>query len=152
PRRVQRLRFSPSCVVVHLGMDRRLQGAAHHNIHFAEHYRQSFEDVLAGRLQRDPSWFLTVPTRSDPTLAPPGGAVGFYLLPAPSLQPGGAIDWRRRAPQELELARQRLEAAGYGPVPRATVTSVVVTPRDWAAQGMAAGTPFAASHHLLQTG
>jgi len=27
-----------------------------------------------------------------------------------------------------------------------------VTPADWAAQGMAAGTPFAASHSLFQTG
>jgi phytoene desaturase len=28
----------------------------------------------------------------------------------------------------------------------------LVTPADWARQGMAAGTPFAASHHFGQTG
>ena len=28
----------------------------------------------------------------------------------------------------------------------------IVTPADWAAQGMAAGTPFAAAHTLRQTG
>jgi phytoene desaturase len=30
--------------------------------------------------------------------------------------------------------------------------SEVVTPQDWAAMGMAAGTPFAASHHFFQSG
>lgn len=151
PRRVSRLRYSPSCVVVHLGLDRRLRGAAHHNIHFAEQYRASFDDLLAGRMQRDPSWFLSVPTVSDPSLAPPGGEVGFWLLPAPNLD-GDDIAWDQQAPRELARAQRGLAAAGYGPVAEATVTSEVVTPQDWARQGMAAGTPFASSHRFLQTG
>jgi phytoene desaturase len=151
PRRVRSLRYSPSCVVVHLGLERPLAGAAHHNIHFAEDYRRSFDDILAGRMQRDASWFLTVPTVSDPTMAPPGGAVAFYLLPTPNLT-GDPISWAAQGPRELRLAQQRLEAAGYGPVRAATAVAEVVTPADWAAAGMAAGTPFAASHHFRQTG
>jgi phytoene desaturase len=151
PRNVGRLTYSPSCVVVHLGLDRRLEGAAHHNIHFAEGYQDSFDDILAGRMQRDASWFLSVPTVSDPGLAPPGGEVGFYLLPTPNLQ-GDPIAWAAQGPREAALAVARLEAAGYGPVGEATVVREVVTPQDWADQGMAAGTPFAASHHFLQTG
>ena len=149
PRRVQRLRYSPSCVIVHLGLRGPLKDAAHHNIHFARDYRPSFDDLLAGRMQRDPSWFLTVPTQGDPSMAPDGGAVGFHLLPAPNLR-GDDIDWDARAPGELRAALRRLEEAGYG-LPE-VVTSTVVTPADWARQGMAAGTPFAASHHFLQTG
>jgi phytoene desaturase len=151
PRRVRRLRYSPSCVVVHLGLGDRLRGAAHHNIHFAADYQASFDDVLAGRPQRDPSWFLSVPTVSDAGLAPPGGEVAFWLLPAPNLE-GTAIDWDARRAEELQRALTAVEAAGYGPVSDAVVTSEVVTPADWARRGMAAGTPFAASHHFLQTG
>ena len=149
PRRVRRLRYSPSCVVAHLGLGGPLKDAAHHNIHFARDYRASFEDLLAGRMQRDPSWFLTVPTQGDPSMAPDGGAVAFQLLPAPNLR-GDDIDWDARAPRELRAALQRLEDAGYG-TPE-VVTSHVVTPADWARQGMAAGTPFAASHLFGQTG
>ena len=151
PRRVKRLTYSPSCVVVHLGLDRKVPDAAHHNIHFARDFQASFDDILAGRMQRDPSWFLTVPTHSDPDLAPPGGDVGFWLLPTPNLE-GDPIDWDAQAPRELARAQAELEAAGYGPVGEATVASEVVTPADWARQGMAAGTPFAASHHFRQTG
>jgi len=149
PPRVHHLRYSPSCVVAHLGLDRPLEGAAHHNIHFAQGYRESFDDLLSGRMQRDASWFLSVPTVSDPELAPPGGAVGFYLLPTPNLQ-GAPINWDAQGPRELSLAQERIEAAGYGPV--RPVVSEVVTPADWERQGMAAGTPFAASHTFFQTG
>lgn len=151
PRRVRTLRYSPSCVVVHLGLSAALAGAAHHNIHFAQDYQASFDDILAGRMQRDASWFLTVPTVTDPGLAPPGGAVGFYLLPAPNLH-GAPVRWATQGPREVVRAQRRLEEAGYGAVRAATVTSEVVTPADWAARGMAAGTPFAASHHFRQTG
>jgi phytoene desaturase len=151
PRRVQRLRYSPSCVVVHLGLSDPLPDAAHHNIHFARNYRASFDDLLAGRLQRDPSWFLSVPTVSDPSLAPAGGAVGFYLLPAPNTR-GAAVNWDAQGPREVRTALSRLQEAGYGPVDANVVTSAVVTPADWERSGMAAGTPFAASHHFAQTG
>lgn len=151
PRRVRRLKYSPSCVVVHLGLDRKLAGAAHHTIHFAQDYEASFDDILSGRMQRDPSWFLTVPTVTDPTLAPGGGEVAFMLTPAPNLI-GNQLNWDAQAPREIAMAQRRLTAAGYGDVEAATVVAEAVTPADWARQGMAAGTPFAASHHLLQTG
>ena len=151
PRRVRHQRYSPSCVVVHLGLARELDGAAHHNIHFAHGYEASFDDILSGRLQRDPSWFLTVPTVTDPALAPAGGAVAFVLTPAPNLV-GNSLNWDAQGPREIRMTQQRMAAAGYGDVEAATVVTEVVTPADWARQGMAAGTPFAASHNLAQTG
>ncbi|MGI9019061.1 MAG: phytoene desaturase family protein [Euzebya sp.] len=151
PRRTKRLRFSPSCVVVHLGLDRTLLDAAHHNIHFAADYQGSFDDILAGRMQRDPSWFLTVPTLDEPQMAPAGGEVAFVLIPAPNLD-GDPISWATQGPRELEAAITRMEQAKYGPVGDSVVVRRVITPQDWADQGMAAGTPFAASHHFAQTG
>jgi phytoene desaturase len=149
PGRVKRLKFSPSCVVIHIGARETLAGAAHHNIHFSEDYAASFDDILGGRMQRDPSWFLTVPTVSDPTMAPEGRSVGFYLLPCPNLD-GDRIDWDRQAHREIELALERITKAGYGGIDAEVID--VVTPADWARQGMAAGTPFAASHRFVQTG
>lgn len=151
PWRIDHLKYSPSCVVVHLGLNAKLLDAAHHNIHFAADYQGSFDDILAGRMQRDPSWFLTVPTVTEPAMAPPGGEVALVLVPAPNLE-GDPLNWRTQAPRELAAAVRRMEDAKYGSVSDAVVTSRVVTPEDWAVQGMAAGTPFAASHHFTQTG
>lgn len=152
PRRVRRLRYSPSCVVAHFGLSRKLAGPAHHNIHFAQDFQRSFDDILAGRMQSEASWFLTAPGISDPTVAPAGGDVAYYLVPVPNLQTNRQLNWDAQGPREARRALERIETAGYGPVSDAVVTSEVVTPADWARQGMGAGTPFAASHHFGQTG
>jgi phytoene desaturase len=45
-----------------------------------------------------------------------------------------------------------LEARGYAGFGDAIEVSRLVTPADWADQGLAAGTPFAAAHTPRQTG
>jgi phytoene desaturase len=75
----------------------------------------------------------------------------FMLVPAPNLV-GNSLNWDAQAPREILAAQRRLAAAGYGDIESATVVAEAVTPADWARQGMAAGTPFAASHHFAQTG
>ena len=156
PRRLSRLRYSPSCVVLHLGSPRAYQEIAHHNLHFGHAWSQTFDDVIQrGRLMRDPSVLVTNPTRSDPSLAPRGRDIYYVLAPVPHLRAGGptSAQWReglgRRYADELITT---LEARGYGGLGSGLDVSHVVTPADWEAAGHAAGTPFAAAHTFGQTG
>lgn len=155
-RRWDRLRYSPSCVVLHLGSAQHYSKIAHHNLHFGHGWRSTFTDIIArGRLMRDPSLLVTNPTRTDPTLAPTGREIYYALAPVPNLAAGGptAQEWRdgldRRYAGEL-LAT--LEARGYLDLGVGLEVSHVVTPADWAATGHAAGTPFASAHTFWQTG
>jgi phytoene desaturase len=156
PRRMVRLRHSPSCVVLHLGSPQAYEKIAHHNLHFGHTWEATFDDVIGrGRLMRDPSLLLTNPTRTDPSLAPPGRQVYYVLAPVPNLEAGGptSTDWRGglggRYADELIGT---LEARGYDGLGSDLEVSHVVTPADWEAAGHAAGTPFAAAHTLGQTG
>ncbi len=97
PRRLSRLTYSPSCVVLHLGSARAYQQIAHHNLHFGHAWSETFDDVIQrGRLMRDPSVLVTNPTRSDPALAPRGRQVYYVLAPVPHLRAGGptSAQWR----------------------------------------------------------
>ena len=61
----------------------------------------------------------------------------------------GRIDWdRERAPMKERLL-EFLDAEGY---PTDVVVEHMDTPADWAARGLAAGTPFALAHTFGQTG
>jgi phytoene desaturase len=158
PRRLSRLRYSPSCVVLHVGSARGYDGASHHNIHFGRLWRETFDEVIRqGRLMSDPSLLVTNPTRSDPTLAPAGRHTYYVLAPVPNLAPThGArpvIDWRgpMAGLYRSELI-DTLERRGYPGFGGAVEVCRMVTPADWAEDGMAAGTPFAAAHTLRQTG
>ena len=107
-----------------------------------------------GRLMSDPSLLVTRPTASDPTLAPPGNDLLFVLAPCPNLE-RGRIDWARVGPAYRDELLAVLAARGHpglDDIAGDITVSRLVTPAEWAADGLAAGTPFSAAHTLAQTG
>lgn len=149
-RRVRRGRFSPSAVVWHAGVRGSLpDGVGHHNIHFGRAWDSAFEDLLRrGVPMADPSRFVAVPSLDDLDAAPEGHHTLYVLEPVPNLNIG-RIDWDREAPALRERMLDFLTEFGY---PVDVVTEQLVTPADWQAEGMAAGTPFALAHTFFQSG
>ncbi|MFG2038585.1 phytoene desaturase family protein [Dactylosporangium sp. NPDC048998] len=147
------LRYSPSCVVLHVGSRQSYGAIAHHNIHFGRSWRETFDEVIdQGRLMSDPSLLVTNPTRTDPSLAPEGRQAYYVLAPTPNLT-AKRLDWRGPlAGSYRDELIATLEQRGYVGFGDGIEVSRFVTPADWADQGMAAGTPFAAAHTLRQTG
>ena len=152
PRRVLRLRAAPSAVVAHLGCRAVPPQTAHHTILFGNSWDQTFTDIIRnGQLMRDPSLLVTRPTASDPSLAPGGRDLLYVLAPAPNLE-RGAIDWAKVGGAYVDaLIDHVADRLLPGLTDDATVLDVV-TPADWAKQGMAAGSPFALAHTFGQTG
>jgi phytoene desaturase len=147
------VRYSPSCVLLHVGSRQGYGRIAHHNIHFGRSWRRTFDEVIErGRLMSDPSLLVTNPSRTDPGLAPPGRHAYYVLAPAPNLTHGG-LDWRGSAPARYRHdLMETLERRGYLGFGAAAEVVRMMTPADWADSGLAAGTPFAAAHTLRQTG
>ncbi len=139
----RRLRFAPSCVVLHVGSRQPYGGIAHHNIHFGAAWRRTFDEVIRdGMLMSDPSLLVTHPTPDT-----------YYVLaPAPNLEVG-PMNWRGGlASRYADSLVRTLEKRGYVGFGAGIEVLRIVTPADWADQGMAAGTPFSAAHTFGQTG
>jgi phytoene desaturase len=151
PPRVRRLRYSPSCFLLHAGSLADYPGLAHHNICFGASWQRTFEELLTrGRLMSDPSFLVTSPSRTDPSLAPPGRHTYYVLFPTPNLQ--APVDWDRMGPAYRDEVIACLESRGYAGFGAGVEVERSITPRDWERMGMASGTPFAAAHTLWQTG
>lgn len=152
PRRPVAMRPSPSAVVMHVGVPSVGSALQHHNISFGGNWSQTFTEIIDdGVLMSDPSILVTMTTASDPSLAPPGRDLLFVLAPCPNLE-AGKQNW---SAQGDTYARQVLATAAERLLPGldddADILDVV-TPADWARQGMMAGTPFALAHTFPQTG
>jgi phytoene desaturase len=149
PRAVRRGNYAPSAVVWHVGV----RGVpdppvAHHNIHFGSEWSSAFDALLnRGELMPDPSRLVTVPSLDDSTLAPDGCSTLYVLEPVPNLN--GKINWSTEAGLMREHLHRFLAEHGY---PIDVITEHLISPLDWQAQGMAAGTPFALAHTFSQTG
>ena len=152
-RRPRKLTYSPSCVVLHIGSRQAYSKIAHHNIHFGGAWKGTFDEVIRrGRLMSDPSLLVTNPSHTDPSVAPPDRQTYYVLAPTPNLDVA-PLDWtgdlaRRYADELVETLEQR----GYVGFGDGIEVERIITPAEWEAQGMAAGTPFASSHTFAQTG
>jgi phytoene desaturase len=151
PRAVRRLAYSPSCFLLLAGSSASYPQAVHHNLHFGSAWRETFRELIdEGRVMSDPSFLVSVPTCTDPGLAPPGRQIYYVLFPTPHLHAGP--DWRTLAPAYRDHVVGTVESHGYAGFGEAIEVESVTSPHDWARRGMAAGTPFAAAHTFLQTG
>ena len=156
PRRPLALRPAPSALVMHVGIPAVGDALEHHNISFGAKWSQTFDEIIdRGVLMSDPSLLVTRPTAGDPSLAPAGRDLLYVLAPCPNLEVGKvnwAADGDRYARQVLDCAAERLMPELATSVLDDADVLDVVTPADWARQGMTAGTPFALAHTFPQTG
>ncbi|MGI5267971.1 phytoene desaturase family protein [Nonomuraea sp. CA-218870] len=143
--RLRRPRHSPSCLVMHVGLDRPPTGQAHHTLHFGRDWSETFTALEAGRPQPDPSLLVTCP-EPDGEAAPAGHAALSVLEPAPNLR---HADWDRLRPRLESRLLDRMARLGYGDLSGAP--RLVLDPPAWAARGHTAGTPFALDHRFTQT-
>ncbi|MDQ3760290.1 MAG: phytoene desaturase family protein [Actinomycetota bacterium] len=156
PRRLVPLRWSPSAVVLHAGT-RSGTGPGwtrltHHTIIFGQAWKRTFDEIIyRGRLMTDPSLLITRPTATDPSLAPAGRELLYILAPCPNLHTA-PLDWATLGSAYRDELVSTLERRGLADLSDAIEVERLVTPADWAAQGLAVGTPFSAAHTFAQTG
>jgi phytoene desaturase len=150
--RPARTRYSPSCVVLAAGVKTSWPDAAHHTMHFGHAWSQVFEDLDAGRLMREPSFLMSLPSVTDPDLAPAGSSAAYLLFPAPNFDHAQPLDWARLRGPYRQSMLDAVEKAGYRSFGESIDAELLITPADWAERGLGAGTPFAAAHTFGQTG
>lgn len=146
----RRWTLAPSALVVVRYEDAPLPpDLAHHNVFFGRAWEEAFDDLIGSqRLMRDPSTLVSLPQRTDPTIAPSGRVV-YALEPVPNLN--SQLHWPEDAVRARERLEERLAAIGLART-STPIHEVVLDPEAWAAQGMDAGTPFSFAHTFFQSG
>lgn len=133
-RRIQRYRYSMSCFMLYLGISRRYEHLRHHTIMMPDRYQQMLHDIFDGQgVPGDLALYLHAPTRTDPSLAPPGSESLYILAPVPNLTHG--INWADEAPAFRDKIIHFLEKeAGLEGLEASIVTEYSFTPLDFASK------------------
>lgn len=152
PRRPLAPRYSPSAFLLHGHTARHWPELGHHTIFFGHQWQRTFTEIIRdGSLMSDPSLLVTRPSATDSALVPSGRQAISVLAPAPNLR-AGRIDWPRLGPAYRDDVLATLAARGLTDIDSQLHVERLVTPDDWAATGLAAGTPFSLAHTFAQTG
>ncbi|MBC7810434.1 MAG: phytoene desaturase [Burkholderiales bacterium] len=114
-RRVQSLaQREPSCsgFVLMLGVEGQHEALAHHNIFFSSDYRREFDDIFKRGIAADePTIYVAITSKTDPSDAPEGCENWFVLVNVPSLSE--RFDWTSETAAYRERVLARLATFGF---------------------------------------
>lgn len=150
--KLERMSYACSGYILYLGVDRVYPHMQHQSIYFSEDYKANLDAIFKTKsLPSDPSFHLSIPTVTDPTLAPDGHSAVYILAPMPNLS--GNVNWNQAAPIVREQIIDQL-AKIIDPDIRAHITfEREYRPMDWQQDINAElGTAFGSfSHSFLQS-
>ncbi len=130
-RQLGKKKYSMSLFLIYFGTGRKYPGLQHHNVIFGPRYRELLGDIFErGKLADDFSLYLHAPTRSDPSLAPPGCDAFYVLSPVPHLGKL-ALDWQAEGPRYAAKILQYLEHHYMPGLTQSIVTQRIFTPLDF---------------------
>ena len=154
--RIRRQKFSMGLFVLYLGVRRTYPALAHHSILLGESYKELLKEIFDHKLLPDDiSLYLHAPTRTDPSLAPPGCESLYALVPVPNLEPVPGmkpIDWSVEAPRLEQRTLDLLERTLCPDLRRHLEVCFYVTPEHFRNALLTEhGTGFSIQPTLLQS-
>ncbi len=131
-KRLDNMRYSMGLFLIYFGTDRTWPELAHHTIVLTERYQELLEDIFKKKILADDfSLYLHAPTRTDPSLAPPGCECFYVLSPVPHL--GGKVDWNAVKESYADAILASLEKL-CPDLRRHIISKLIWTPLDFETQ------------------
>lgn len=92
-RKIEKLDYSMSAFLLYIGVRKQYPQLLHHTLILSKRYRELIEDIFDRKILPDDfSMYLHAPSRTDPSMAPPGCESLYVLIPVPNLD--AKLDWR----------------------------------------------------------
>ena len=152
--RASKTRMTPGVVTFYWGVSGRVEGLGHHTIFLPRDYASAFDDLLKEkRVPRELPFYVSVPSATDPELAPAGDSALFVLAPVPLLSEMNGADWRTEARKIKGQVLATLARHGVELEPQRIRVEEIYTPAEWRRRfGLFDGSAFGAAHTLRQLG
>lgn len=130
-RRLERMKYAMSLFVIYFGTNRTYEHLPHHSIILGPRYEGLLKDIFDRKVVADDfSLYLHAPTRTDPSLAPPGCEAFYVLSPVPHL--GGGQDWDAIKDAYADRILASLEKDHLVPdLRKHLVSKLLFTPKDF---------------------
>jgi phytoene desaturase len=147
-------KMTPGALTFYWGVRGRVGEIGHHTIFLPRDYRAAFAELFqAKRIPSDLPFYVSVPSTTDPALAPEGDSVMFVLAPTPLLSQASRLDWTETTLAVKARVLERLRLHGLDLAPERIAVEEVYTPEDWRRRfGLYDGSAFGAAHTFFQVG
>ena len=153
-KRYARRKHGCSALVFYWGLDQQYPQLGPHNLFLAPDIRGGFDlifDDLA--LGDQPSFYVHVPNRIDPSLAPEGQDTITAAIPVPHINESSPQDWGAIKDKSRQYILERFERIGITDLDAHLKFEGCHSPEDWETRyNLTKGSAHGLSHDLFQMG
>ncbi len=149
PRYWEKRAIAPSALLMYLGVDEKVQNLVHHNLYFAPHWEDHFQSIFhTPQWPDDPSYYVSCPSKTDASVAPPNQENLFILVPVAA----GLNDSKKTREKYFTKIMNHLETLTGQDIKKSLVVKRLFSHNDFASQYNAyKGTALGLAHTLRQT-
>ncbi len=128
-KRIEKTEPSCSGFVLLLGVKKKFDQLAHHNIFFSNDYKAEFDAIFKQkRPAEDPTIYVCASSRTDATQAPEGCENLFVLVNAPYTT--DQTNWQIEAQNYRNFIIKTLEKSGLSDLEESILVEKIITPED----------------------
>jgi phytoene desaturase len=148
------LKMTPTVMTFYWGVRGKIQNAGHHTIFMPQDPDKAYGDLIRRkRIPREIPFYMSMASKTDPSLAPPGNSTVFTLVPLPQPKHLDQMDYLTLKKELKERIFKRLDRQGVKFSMADILIEKVMTPADWESRfGLYQGSAFGAAHTLFQMG
>jgi len=145
----QKRQPGPGALLVSLGVKGKLQNLQHHNLYFVKKWRENFAAIYeTGTVPEHASLYVCNPSKTDPSLAPPGHENLFVLLPLPA---GVTLTPEQEVSCKDKIIQLLAEMTGEPDLPERIISQLIYGPEQFGEQFNAwQYNAFGGESHLLR--
>ncbi len=132
-RKIDNMKYSCSCMVLYLGMDRKYETIEHiHNFVFDENLEKNMHDIFEGNKLTKASFYVYIASKMDPSLAPEGKD-GLYIMMPVSNAADSNYEWNDEtiADYRSYLLNTLKSIKGFESIEDEIVVEKCMTPLDF---------------------
>lgn len=78
----KKIKIAPSAFIIYLGLNEKIDNLAHHNFYFCDDWNLNFKEIFNhNNLPTNPSFYISVASKTDDMIVPKGKEQFFILVP-----------------------------------------------------------------------
>jgi phytoene desaturase len=154
-RRIERMKYSCSALVLHWAVDKQYPQLGQHSTFLADSFREGLDKIFIDKsMGDDPCFYIHAPVRTDPSAAPEGCDTLSVAVGVGHLDPKRPQDWNLITEKARSAVFSKLRKIGIDDIEEHIKFEIVTTPGSWEeALNVSRGSVFGSiGHNILQMG
>ena len=154
-KRLARMKYSCSALVIHWGLDKQYPQLGQHSTFLSDSFREGLDRIFRDKsMGDDPCFYIHAPVRTDPTAAPEGCDTLSVAVGVGHLDPGHPQEWQRMTDKARDVVFRKLKKLGIDDIESHIRFEIVTTPSTWEeALNVTRGSVFGSlGHNIFQMG